>query len=106
MPDKDAQVQLADLAIREAWSVRVIEQKVKELALGKPAAAPGDKTASPSGGGKGRPVWLNELEENLVEALGTTVTIRYGKKRSQITIECSGREEFERIYNKLKNTSA
>jgi hypothetical protein len=48
-------------------------------------------------------VWLNELEESLVEALGTPVVIRYGRKRSQIVIECAGREEFERVFQRLKN---
>jgi len=50
-----------------------------------------------------RPVWLNELEENLVETLSTPVVIKYGKKRSQIIIDCAGREEFERVFGRLKN---
>lgn len=82
--------------IRHGWSVRVLEEKIKglqNLAKGhqEPARA------------KARPVWLNELEESLVEALGTTVTIRYGRKRSQIVIDCAGREEFERVFQRLKN---
>ena len=47
---------------------------------------------------------LNELEENLVEALSTPVTIKYGRKRSQIVIDCAGREEFERVFARLKNS--
>jgi hypothetical protein len=78
--------------------VRALEAKVREAQEaskgGNPAAKAGERA---------RPVWLNELEESLVEALGTPVTIRYGRKRSQIVIECAGREEFERVFQRLKN---
>ena len=65
----------------------------------------GGKTAT-TGKGKtkdSRPVWLNELEESLVEALSTPVSIKYGRKRSQIVIECAGREEFDRVFARIKN---
>ena len=77
-----------------------MEAKVKETlaaSLGTPATEAGRTKAS-------RPVWLNELEENLVESLGTPVSIRYSRKRSQIVIECNGREEFERLYQRLKGS--
>jgi hypothetical protein len=48
-------------------------------------------------------VWLNEAEESLVDNLGTPVSIRYSKKKSQIIIECAGRDEFERVLGRLKN---
>ena len=35
--------------------------------------------------------------------LSTTVSIRYGRKKSKIVIECAGREEFERVFQRLKN---
>lgn len=94
----EAIVRWADEAIRQSLSVRGLEAKVKEtleLGLGKPGAR------QPSSA-KSRPVWLNELEETLVETLGTPVSIRYGRKRSQIVIDCAGREEFERIFQRLK----
>ncbi len=94
--ESEHQATLADRAVRERLSVRQVEQLVRDHA----AKAPDSK--QPIRDAKGRPVWLNELEENLVEALGTAVRIRYGKKRSQILIECVGREQFERIYGKLK----
>jgi hypothetical protein len=37
----------------------------------------------------------------LVDAIGAPVSIRYGRKRSQIIIECSGRDELDRIYHRL-----
>jgi ParB family chromosome partitioning protein len=94
--DADTIVAIADECIRSSYSVRALEARVKqalEATKGKSAA-----------GSKSRPVWLNELEESLVEALGTTVSIRYGRKRSQIVIECAGRDEFERLFQRLKGS--
>ena len=97
LPDADTMTALATLAIKEALSVRALESKVKERlgASKSPESAVTKKSA--------RPVWVTELEESLVEALGSPVHIRYGRKRSQITIECGNREDFERVYQRLKN---
>ncbi len=88
----------ADECIKQGWSVRALETKVREAL----EASKGQAATTP-GKAKARPVWLNELEESLVEAMGTPVTIRYGRKRSQIIIDCAGREEFERVFQRLKN---
>jgi len=85
-------------AIRLGLSVRELESKVKGLQ----EASKGTATKA-SGARKSRPVWLNELEESLVESLGTPVTIRHGRKRTQIIIDCAGREEFERVFQRLKD---
>jgi ParB family chromosome partitioning protein len=98
--DAEARVKMGDEAVRQGMSVRQLEALVKDIALRAPK---GEPVAKVDGAKRTRPVWLNELEENLVEALGTTVSVRYGRKRSQIVIDCAGREEFERIYAKLKN---
>jgi ParB family transcriptional regulator, chromosome partitioning protein len=97
LPDAEAMTRFADSAIQHAWSVRALEAKVREAL----EASKGDKRSAAAG--KQRPVWLNELEESLVEALGTPVAIRYGRKRSQIVIDCAGRDEFERVFQRLKN---
>ena len=96
--DPEVMLLVAEDAIRNGLSVRALEAKVKdalEATKGTPSATGKTKT---------RPVWLNELEESLVDSLGTPVSIRYGRKRSQIIIDCGGREEFERIYQKLKGS--
>ncbi len=95
--DADAMVAVANECIKQGWSVRALEAKVRE------AQEETKGTRPVASGDRARPVWLNELEESLVEALGTPVTIRYGRKRSQIVIECAGREEFERVFQRLKN---
>jgi ParB family chromosome partitioning protein len=101
--DRDSIVKIGDECVRQAWSVRALEQHVKDLneALAKPESAPAPKP--PEGSKRSRPVWLNELEENLVDALSTKVSIRYSRKKSQIVIECVGRDEFERVFQRLKN---
>ena len=98
--DRDVLVTMADTAIRGSWSVRILEQRVREA--NEAVAAP-TKPGSKKKPAKGRPVWLKELEETLMENLATPVSVRYSRKRSQIVIDCGSREEFERIYERLKN---
>lgn len=81
---------------KERLSVRQVEDLVKAITS---STAPASVRASP----KGRPIWVNEIEETLVEALGVPVKVRYGRKRSSIMVECAGREEFERVYELLKS---
>lgn len=98
--DKDIMVKVADASIRASWSVRALEQKVREANEAVTAPAGGAKAAL---GTKSRPVWLKELEETLMDNLAAPVALRYGRKRSQIVIECTSREELERLYERLKN---
>lgn len=102
LPDPDAMNQTAELAIKQGLSVRALEAKVKEL-MASLAEATGVDTGKAPKAKKARPVWLNELEESLVEALSTPVTIKYGRKRSQIVIDCGSQEELDRIFTRLKN---
>lgn len=102
LPTAEFQSKVAEEAIRRGLSVRDVEGMVKQLALGAAPNAEAAATTAEAAKKKTRPVWLNELEETLVETLGTPVAIRYGRKRSKIVIECTGREEFDRIYAKLK----
>lgn len=93
--DGELMAKLAEHSIKQAWSVRKLEAEVKTAQQAQ--VSPEAKTVSP----RARPVWLNELEENLVESMGAPVSIRYGRKRSQIIIECAGRDELDRIYHRL-----
>lgn len=98
LPDAATASAFANECIKGAWSVRETEAKVKAAQQ----AAMGE-ASKPAGKGKSRPVWLNELEETLVENFGIKVAIRYGRKRSQIILECAGREQFERVFARLKD---
>ncbi len=102
LPDHEAMNQTAEFAIKQSLSVRALEAKVKEL-LAVMTAGKGGKSPPPSKAKKSRPVWLNELEESLVETLSTPVAIKFGRKRSQIIIDCGSQEELDRIFSRLKN---
>lgn len=105
LPDDGDRKRIAEKVIRERLSVRQVEALVQELKSATPRAdeqQPGAKPSSP----KERPLWLREIEDNLGDALDAKVAVRYGRKRSKITIECEGREAFERIYEMLKSARA
>jgi ParB family chromosome partitioning protein len=98
LSDPGEQQVLAEAVLKEKLSVRQVEALVQEM------NEPSTKGSARKPGRKGeRPLWLNEIEETLVEALGTPVHVRYSAKRSRITIECLGRPEFERVYERLKS---
>ena len=90
----------AEAAIKQGLSVRGLESQIAEMQQGKPKR---QQTSSTGPQKKSRPVWLNELEEELIGTLSTPVSIKYGPKRSQIVIQCAGRDEFERLLERLKN---
>lgn len=105
LPDPEEQVAVAEEILRRRLSVREVEALVRELRQSEQPKKPGDPPRPVSGvGSRGqRPIWLDEIEGTLREALGTQVTVKYGRKRSRIVIECLGREEFERVYELLKS---
>lgn len=97
----DQQQALAETVVKDRLSVRDVEQRVQILKSARDSTnASGAR--KPVLSTKGRPVWVSEIEETLAEALGVAVHVRYGKKRSVITLECHGRPEFERVYELLK----
>ncbi len=98
--DPETQVMLADDVIRRGLSVRDLEEAMRQAKVGAPEA--GAKAASSASADK-KAAWLKEIEESLCEVMNTPVAVRYGRKTSVIQITCSGREEFERVFNKLKN---
>jgi ParB family chromosome partitioning protein len=95
--DAAAQIDLAERAIRDRMSVRQVESAVQARAESKTAPE-----VAARGTQRGRPIWLSEIETTLSEALDTPVRVRYGRKRARIILECTGRAEFERVYEKLK----
>lgn len=103
LPDHETMEITADASIKQNLSVRALESLVKDMLEGSKGKSQSPETTGKAKAKAERPVWLNELEENLVETLSTPVVIKYGKKRSQIIIECAGREEFERVFGRLKN---
>lgn len=114
-PDRSRQEELARDAVDEGWSVRMVEQAVRddqagELdATGDPDDSP-DATGTPSAtiDGAGltpatrlRPPGLLELEELLAEHLATRVNVQLGAKRGKVTIDFADLEDLERIYRQM-----
>ncbi len=102
----EEQAAVAEEIVRKRLSVRQVEDFIQGLNTATEPPTPGSVADKAKKVSKGRPVWLNEIEDHLAEALQTSVSVKYGQKRSRITIDCLGREEFERVYELLKTTGA
>lgn len=91
---------LADLAVKQGWSVRATEDAVKN-------GVPGEEKPTMAGrSNKGgttalRPAGLLELENLLAEHLETKVHVSMGDKRGKITIDFADLLDLERIYRRM-----
>lgn len=103
LPDHETMEITADATIKQSLSVRALESLVKDMLEGSKGTRTEGSTGKKKAKGD-RPVWLNELEETLIENLSTPVTIQYGRKRSKIVIECGNREELDRLFSRLKDS--
>lgn len=109
-PDRAKQEQLASEAASAGWTVRMVEQAVRDD--GAPADADDTSDEPTSSGttidGAGltpatrlRPPGLLELEELLAEHLATRVNVQLGAKRGKVTIDFADLEDLERIYRQM-----
>lgn len=115
-PDRAFQEQLARRAATENWSVRMLEEAVRDRG-GATAGEPTDQPAEGSGGGKVidgagltsgtrlRPPGLLELEELLADHLSTRVNVTMGARRGKVVIEFADLEDLERIYHRMTTVS-
>jgi len=92
--DDKRQIDLADAAIKEGWSVRQLEKAVKE---DKPAARKASRV-------KVKNADVRKVENDLKDVLGTKVTLNQNKKgdKGKIEIEFYSKEELERLIELLK----
>jgi ParB family chromosome partitioning protein len=81
----------ARVAASEGWSVRQVEDAVRERGQEKGQRAP-------RRGGRVRPAAIIELEERLSERLSTKVKITYGEKGGRLTVNYASLDDLERIY--------
>jgi len=110
-PDRAFQEQLARRAAMEGWSVRAVEEAVRDRASGfSPLADEGTEAAdsgassapSPAGTKRTsrlRPPGLLELEDLLAERLSTKVNVSMGTKRGKLVVEFADLEDLERLYH-------
>jgi ParB family chromosome partitioning protein len=104
-PDRAFQEQLARRAAAEGWSVRAIEEAIRDRGgEGATAVVKPGKTddGSTSGGGtvtKLPPAGLLELENQISEHLNTRVSVKMNSnKKGSVTIEFAGLDDLERLY--------
>jgi ParB family chromosome partitioning protein len=96
--DDDAYaVAIAEQAVSEEWSVRQVEEAVRDRREG------GEKqTTTRVRPPKERPAQIIALEERLADTLGTTVAIDYTKRGGgKLTIKFGSLDDLERIYRGL-----
>lgn len=110
-PDRAFQEQLARRAAAESWSVRMLEEAVRDRGgAAEPAPAPSPQREVPDGAGltgatRLRPPGLLELEELLAEYLSTRVSVSMGTTKGKVVIEFADLEDLERIYHQMTTQS-
>lgn len=111
-PDRAFQEQLARRAAQEAWSVRSVEEAVRDRnnglspVLDAPPAAAGAPSARAAGTrpSRLRAPGLLELEELLADRLSTTVAVSMGAKRGKLVIDFADLEDLERLYHLMSGS--
>jgi ParB family chromosome partitioning protein len=104
-PDRLYQEQVARRAADEGWSVRAVEEAIRDRGLHE-AGLGGGGDATSTGGGTTRPVSrlrqpaVLELEQRFSDYLGTKVEVKMAglNKKGSVTITFAGLEDLERIY--------
>ena len=101
-PDRAFQEQLARRAATEHWSVRAVEEAIRDRS-GESSETSSSGTNRPAGGGSGAartlpPAGLVELEGLLGEYLATRVAVKMANKKGTVTIEFADLDDLERLY--------
>ena len=100
LPDLTSQKRLFERIVAEQLSVRAAEAAVRD-----DNRTPG-KTSSPAPSNRTLDPDLIAIEQRLVEALGTKVTIRGNIRRGRITVDYYSPDDLERICERIGLTSA
>lgn len=89
--DEKYAVHLAEKTVTEGWSVRQVEEAVRDRkAMDEPPIATRVTQL--------RPVEIIELEKRLADRLGSRVKINYKNQKGRVQIRFSSLEDLERIY--------
>ncbi|HSB85607.1 MAG TPA: ParB/RepB/Spo0J family partition protein [Ilumatobacteraceae bacterium] len=102
-PDRNLQEQLARQAAAENWSVRMLEDVVRDRGdIGSTVTRLPVRLADGAGltpATRLRAPGLLELEELLAEHLQTRVSVTMGARRGRVVIDFADLEDLERIYH-------
>lgn len=109
-PDRQLQEALARRASQEGWSVRAVEDAIRQGA-DETATSPEPSVASTSSVGEPRPQpvrplrapGLLELEELLAQHLDTRVQVTMSGRKGKVVIEFADLEDLERLYHVMVN---
>ena len=102
-PDRALQESLAQRAVDEGWTVRGVEEALKQPRVEPVPDEIEPPTPSHDGAGVApttrlRPPGLLELEELLAEHLATKVGVQMGTRKGRITVDFADLADLERIY--------
>ncbi len=105
-PDRAIQERLARQAVDESWTVRGVEDAIRDATgapkpTPKPTSTGGKPGSRPTGGTALRPPGLMELESLLSEHLQTSVSVSMAGKHGRITIDFADLADLERIYRAM-----
>lgn len=93
LEDASRALKIAEQAAREEWSVRQVEEAVRDR---RPS------TTKKARSKRERPAQIIALEERMEESLGTTVRIDYGARGGgKMVIKFGSLDDLERIYRGL-----
>ncbi|MBY0009056.1 ParB/RepB/Spo0J family partition protein [Paenibacillus typhae] len=95
LKDPEVVKQLAEQCVEQQWSVRQLEEVVKNLDR-KPAAGVKAKVVK-------RDPYIDNVEEGLRERFKTTVKIKQGKDKGKIEINYYSAQDLERLLELLGN---
>jgi len=106
--DHAFQDQLARRAISEGWSVRAVEEAIRDretLPTSSTSSAPSGSGAADPGQGSTktrlRSPGVLEVETQLADHLSTGVSVSVGGKRGKLIIEFADLEDLDRIYRQI-----
>ena len=109
--DRPFQERLARRAVHDGWSVRTVEDAVRDR-LGKAPAGPAESGSEPLDAGSGttdatkaatrlRPPGLLVLDELLADHLDTRVEVSMVGRKGKVAIEFADLDDLERIYRRM-----
>ncbi|SFJ90641.1 chromosome partitioning protein, ParB family [Paenibacillus sp. UNC496MF] len=91
--------ELAELTIANEWSVRQLEEAIKNL------DQPDPPKAKEAVSNKKRDPYINEVEESLRERFKTTVRIKQAKDKGRIELMYYNKQDLERLLELLQQLS-